>query len=550
MPWYHAYTLALIRAAGDSSAIRTLVGQDPAGALRWAPRARSELRMSLWRGQVETAKKLTELIHEVEIALQSKGQRWDHDEGALDITGMAWLLNAVKAAASGDCWSSREQLARTGDSQTAGRMLRWLADLWRGRVEATLGDIESAEEVLARARTLAEGLDEPARQATNCVLAEVEAQADEVQLALERVDAAVAAFEQMGDPRWLAAAWLTRARILDSRGFDVESTRAAERAHQADPEWAAPVLLLARRALEKGVIDEAERRLLLVTPRTEEISRELALLGRVRDGDVPLWAASEYLALRDAPPTEAGAGQLRALVAYHPNFIEAQTTLAWAMLHLQTFDEAEKVFRELLAHGSLDAPMRLSVLNGLECAVAMRRQSELMNVAIRPPEATQTKEVPIHAISSSESVTKETPAVMESPEALSGELSLLSLPELLEFLRGTRRTGVLALSSEDGSGSLCLFRGMLVAASSPAFPSPCNIQLGEPESKPAPNPVGEEGPQTPEEADIQIRGAVREFLGWRNGRFAFQPHGRCDVGGLTFALELDPQQVLMEAMEF
>jgi hypothetical protein len=140
------------------------------------------------------------------------------------------------------------------------------------------------------------------------------------------------------------------------------------------PTGAGPTLMLARRSLEKGLLDDAETKLLFVQPPTGEVARELALVRQARSGDIPLWAVSEYVTLRDAVPTERVVGQLRALVSFHPAFVEARVTLAWGLLRLEQLEQAEEQFRSLLAEAELESSTRLSVLNGLECTQTLREQ--------------------------------------------------------------------------------------------------------------------------------------------------------------------------------
>jgi hypothetical protein len=54
-----------------------------------------------------------------------------------------------------------------------------------------------------------------------------------------------------------------------------------------------------------------------------------------------------------------------------------------------------------------------------------------------------------------------------SGPAFAGDLEEFSLPDLLEFLRNSHRTGLLVCSTTVGTGTVQLSRGMIVAADSP-----------------------------------------------------------------------------------
>ncbi|HMG22746.1 MAG TPA: DUF4388 domain-containing protein, partial [Kofleriaceae bacterium] len=51
--------------------------------------------------------------------------------------------------------------------------------------------------------------------------------------------------------------------------------------------------------------------------------------------------------------------------------------------------------------------------------------------------------------------------------AFAGDLEEFSLPDLLEFLRNSHRTGLLVCSTTVGTGTVQLSRGMIIAADSP-----------------------------------------------------------------------------------
>ena len=145
-----------------------------------------------------------------------------------------------------------------------------------------------------------------------------------------------------------------------------------------------------------------------------------------------------------------------------------------------------------------------------------------------------------------------------------GDLSLLPVPDLLEFLRTTRRSGQVVLVSGEMNGTICLRDGKLIGAASRGY-----RHLGERLYATGQITAVQLARLTPTEptsamgwVDVptglvsddvlrtafagQIRCAVREMVGWSEGRFSFQPHTRCLHLGL--ALALDTQEVLLDVL--
>jgi hypothetical protein len=152
-----------------------------------------------------------------------------------------------------------------------------------------------------------------------------------------------------------------------------------------------------------------------------------------------------------------------------------------------------------------------------------------------------------------------------SGPAFAGDLEEFSLPDLLEFLRNSHRTGLLVCSTMIGTGTVQLSRGMIVAADSPhaldlrehfvtraeiapelrrtiaALPHECfgdDMIEGVLVSRDL-VPRDEV-----ERARIaRIYSAFREMMGWTSGRFSFDPAVPIVTNP---ALALSAQSILMK----
>jgi hypothetical protein len=118
--------------------------------------------------------------------------------------------------------------------------------------------------------------------------------------------------------------------------------------------------------------------------------------------------------------------------------------------------------------------------------------------------------------------------------AFSGRLSVFPVPDLLEFLRSARRTGVLRFSADAGTGMLRFNDGWITAGSSPATPSTGALVTRD---------------ETQGLADVvrqQIHLAVREMFHWRDGEFAFSGEDQTAVDAFVGAPRVDAQALLLD----
>jgi len=152
----------------------------------------------------------------------------------------------------------------------------------------------------------------------------------------------------------------------------------------------------------------------------------------------------------------------------------------------------------------------------------------------------------------------------------SGQLSVFALPDLLEFLRSGRRTGLLVCSSAVGMGALRFRDGYITGGASPTTPSigqlllrsrkisaqalrgVANRQSQGQDKGQADHVLGEllvqEGlvaaVAVQEALTQQIELALRELIQWEDGQFAFDREA-VDPPQTSIQVEVDPQGALL-----
>ncbi len=152
--------------------------------------------------------------------------------------------------------------------------------------------------------------------------------------------------------------------------------------------------------------------------------------------------------------------------------------------------------------------------------------------------------------------------------AMMGTLDSFALPDLLEFLKNARRSGVLYLASVAGPGEVRLNRGSITAANSPRAPRLGDLLAAE-------KKISAEGlqraaslqlarPQEPFGALLlelhlirveqlrellvrQVKQAIRELMGWQDGTFAFEPAPR-NTPTTDSEIQLDPSMILLDVL--
>jgi predicted regulator of Ras-like GTPase activity (Roadblock/LC7/MglB family) len=150
-----------------------------------------------------------------------------------------------------------------------------------------------------------------------------------------------------------------------------------------------------------------------------------------------------------------------------------------------------------------------------------------------------------------------------SGPVFTGDLEEFALPDLLEFLRNSHRTGVLSCTSPTGEGVVRLSRGMITGADSPNaldlrehFLTNSELALDRRRALAAlphdyfnedliDEMLGAHALVSVEEIEAartaRIYSAFREMIGWTRGRFSFDPSAA--IG--NHALALSAQSILM-----
>ncbi|WP_176062580.1 DUF4388 domain-containing protein [Anaeromyxobacter diazotrophicus] len=152
------------------------------------------------------------------------------------------------------------------------------------------------------------------------------------------------------------------------------------------------------------------------------------------------------------------------------------------------------------------------------------------------------------------------------PASLAGTLSALPVPELLEFMRGSRRSGLLAFRGGAGLAALRFRDGKIVGATVPGMPrlgqvlaydrklSPAAVEAVAARATEARVPVGEllvraglVDPEAVEHAVTrQIQHAVKQLVRWEDGEFTLSRDGDGAVAQAV-PVAVDPQAALLEA---
>jgi predicted regulator of Ras-like GTPase activity (Roadblock/LC7/MglB family) len=153
-------------------------------------------------------------------------------------------------------------------------------------------------------------------------------------------------------------------------------------------------------------------------------------------------------------------------------------------------------------------------------------------------------------------------------QVFEGALDEFSMPDLLELLRSSQRSGLLICTSGAATGTVQLSRGMIVCANSPAaldirvqllsIPGISPQQRAALTALPATafdeaTVVGElasrglVSPDTVERACVaRINSALREMIGWTEGRFSFDP---TEAPGNSVPRALNAQSLLMRIFQ-
>jgi tetratricopeptide (TPR) repeat protein len=482
------------------------------------------------------------------------------------------LLEGVGSVMAGDGLGGAAILRELAADAQPNLSVRWVALQWSARASVKSGAIPAARGQVQAALTLARQLDVEARALSQWTAAEVLAHDSDSTRALAWLSESRSRFERAADRWGMGQTYLTEARILSALERYGAASEAAQHAAEHLPGSDEPTVLLSRLALLRDEVDAAEQ--LLAPLHTQAAEKVRALIAAIREGAVSKADAGEYLREHDAAPTQKSLRALARIAAAAPRFLQAREALAWMLLRIGRYDDAGGMFRALLSQ-PLSGADRASVMLGLGCVAnagkAAAPTRAVVAAAAAGPETTTTPP-PLGAVTSpatSQLFARPGGATGAPPDAVfSGQLSSFAVPDLLEFLRSGRRTGLLVCSGPGGIGALRFRDGRITGAASPATPA-----LGEslvrakklsPEALRAVAPAG--GGEQPDDviADRIVRGghadaaavtealeaqvwaAIRELVQWTDGEFAFNREEDVQGAEARMSVALDPQAVLLD----
>ena len=618
---YLALRNALVSIQDDASAVLSVLSAQSDNGARFIHAAYTELRRTLVRGRLTEAETVGQLISVV-LRVQDGGADDELAENKIHEESLKWLLDGIGAILARDNSAGIKHLENLTDAVYCNESLQWVAWLWMARAAANAGDLDNAHEAARAAYQLSDQLDAQAVSTSLCRLGEIEQLQANYDASLKHLSAASRIFEKLRDSRGLATAWLGRARAHVGAGRPELAADAATKAADADPDWAQPPIFIARLAVVAGDLDKAGRVLEPMArrePRPAEVERELRLLRLARDGVIEASLLGRYLQLVDQMPSTDLVDELGQLVAQNPRFLQLRELLAWNLAKLGRDDEAGAHFDQL-ATKELDADLHSSVLLGLGCLANRRNHHRQPGARVRAAAAASFVSAEVEIITSpefeAEAVAEEkeggfgfdfessagelsetavgtrpeleaapaspTPApesgeLQQAEEAgakavFTGDLQLFAVPDLLEFLKSSRRTGTLVVTSEFGIGAVHMRQGMLTGAAAPG-----SENLGEMLIEAAVVTADQIEAHRKHDDDRgskligrrlvdaglvdrdtvkkvlvdQVYAAVHEMVGWTTGRFAFEPDKRSGADAPDSSeidIELDSQAVLLDVL--
>ncbi|BDG04655.1 DUF4388 domain-containing protein [Anaeromyxobacter oryzae] len=475
------------------------------------------------------------------------------------------LLEGVGSVMAGDGVGGDRILRELAAPSQQNLSFRWLALHWSARAALKRGSFPTARAHVKESLELGRQLDIEARAVSQWVAAEVLAHDRDPARALAWLAEARGRFERIADTWGLAQTWLAEARILALLQREDEAAEAARQAAARDPAWDEPPIFLARRALLRDDLAAAEA--LLGPLRTPAADRVRALIEAIRQGKVGRADAAEFLHEHDAPPSARSIRALARIAGTSPGFLQAREALAWMLLKIGKYDDAAGMFRALLSQ-ELSPGDRASVMLGLGCIANAREtggEPPSPRAVVAGPAATEVP--PAQRPSSSSILARAQQAATGGTESVfSGRLSVFALPDLLEFLRTARRTGLLVCSTAAGMGALRFREGFITGAASPATPGVADLlvragKLGSQALRAVPagaeqtdQVVGArlvrdglvDAGAVQEALERQIALVVRELVSWKDGEFAFSRELEGEAAPGELPVSVDPQAVLLD----
>ncbi len=533
------------------------------------------VRQLLIQGRVVSAADLGKQIVELD-RIQNPNES-DSFEGAL-----LNLVENISGILNGGNRSCANRLQHIAKSKEIDASLRWVAQIWCARALTSCGALNGALKSAFSAVELASTLDAEAISVSLCTLAEITFFDKDYDKALSTLQSGRKFFDACGDERIQATTWLTEARIHEARGNIEECIRAAREARRLSPSWAVPTIYLARQALRRRDVDEAESLIspmLKQDPCLPEIAREQQLLEMIRRGDLTIEAANEYLQLLEAPPTDENIQLFEKLVERVPDAMPLRLALAWKLFGSSRFDQAHLQFHAL-ADRDLSPDLQSPVLLGLGCLANVESHNEHIGARLRAavdaastgPRATGARTNDIHEspqVTRAEMTSRhEVMEIKKGESGFSGELQLFSVPDLLLMLRAGGRTGMLVCSTKGGIGAIHLRDGIITGAAAPGtenigdillrqglitaaqLSSAIDVQKSGSSNRPMGTLLVDKGFVDPEfvkkALTEQSYKAIRVLLSWMDGSFVFHSETTAKTDSDEIEISLDPQMAVLQ----
>jgi len=526
----------------------------------------TSLRRALVRGQLTQAVAIQRSLREVSPGDAREPGAEPLEARELD-RSMRVLLDGIGSVMAGDTVGGGRILLPMVAPAQPNLSFRWLALHWSSRAALQSGAAAAARPHVKESLHAAKKLDADAKAVSQWTAGELLAFGNDPSQALPWLRNARALFARLADGWGTGRTWMTEARILAALQREDECVRAAQQAWTADTSWDEPPLFLATRALQRNDLAAAESFSRAVE--SPAAGRFCSLIEAVRSGALSQSDACAFLEEKGGHPSLKAVRVLERIAEAAPDFIQARETLAWMLVRLGKYGAAEPAFRNLLDR-PLSPGERDSVLLGLDCvAQAVRLAKEADPGGASGPRAAGSPS-PEPQPASASAVLPGGPAWGNGPPSavFSGRLSAFALPDLLEFLRSARRTGLLLCRSAAGMGSLHFRDGRIAAGSSPGTPKLGEILVRDR----AISPVALRSLGTAEGEDFalgallvregavdasavkralcqQIEATMRELFHWRDGEFAFNREAESPDAQSPVAVDLDPQAVLLDLLK-
>ena len=528
-----------------------------------APEAASSswaaLRLALARGHLNGAGALLRALAEAPTDPAARPEAAVPDAAAFREASQR-LLEGVGSVLAGDTAGGARALRDLAAPAQPNLSLRWLATHWCARAALVGGSVEVARRHVKDALDLSRQLDVEARAVSQLVAAELLLRAGEQDKALAWLAESRSRFERSADTWGQARAWLVEARLRAEGGDEAACLAAAERSAALEPGWDGPPIFLAGRALAAGDLAGAER--LLAAFDSAAARRVRKLVASVRQGDVSLADGAEFLRLHTAPPTTTALRSLERIADAAPRFLPAREALGWMLVKLGRYGSARGLF-DWLVDQELDAEDRALVTMGQRVIDAALQAGAAGGA---PAPSAGAAGLPASPPGGEGGTPPRGLALggADSGAVFSGRLSVFSLPDLIEFLRSARRSGLLVCSSPAGMGTMRFSQGYVTGGTAPGTPGVVELLARAGRLSAEARQAVEAAPEAADGIEValardglvepaaleeavrrQVELTVRQLYAWSDGEFAFKKDPAGAEAGQPEVARVDAQALLL-----